>query len=199
VEGLVEMWIGEGMVNNRDTSLIMDEGRRYVKLLVERCLFEYVDGYSYVDGYGMKYIKVHDIVRDMALYIAEKEGKCLFRTSQKLDEFPPAEEVKDDCKRIAIRYYNDTAFLPTDLRCPELRTLILARNEGLREVPNDFLLNLTSLRVLDLSYTRITSLPDSMWQLTQLEFVGLNDTNISSCLLTYAIFLDCNFCFLAAV
>jgi hypothetical protein len=129
VERLVEMWIGEEMVNSRDKSLFMDEGRRYVKLLVERCLFEYVH----------------------------------------------------------------------DFGCLTLRTLILTQNEGLREVPNGFLLNLTSLRVLDLSYTSITSLPDSMWQLKQLEFVGLNDTKISGLPAEICNLLDCNFCIFGTV
>ena len=77
----MEMWVGEGLVQGRETSYLMDTGREYVKLLVDRCLFE--------DVYGdMSRIKAHDIVRDMAIYIAENEEKCFFRTSQHLQKFP---------------------------------------------------------------------------------------------------------------
>ena len=115
VEQLVEMWIGEGLVSSIDKSQLMVVGGRYVNLLVEHCLFEHISNDTVIGQ--KKWIKVHDILRDMALHIGEKEEKHLFRTRQKLDRFP-VEQVMDDCKRIAIRYCNNTAFMPTDFRCP---------------------------------------------------------------------------------
>ena len=169
VETLVEMWVGEGLVQGRETSYLMDTGREYVKLLVDRCLFE--------DVYGdMSRIKAHDIVRDMAIYIAENEEKCFFPTSQHLQKFP-VEKGMENAKRIAIGN-NAIPFLPTDLTCPSLLSLLLPQYESLTEVPNGFFVNLTSLRVLDMSGTKIESVPGSMWHLTQLEYLALRNTSI---------------------
>jgi disease resistance protein RPS2 len=153
VERSMEMWIAEGLVNSRGTNSLMDSGLRYVNFLAERCLFEKV-------GTDLVWIKIHDVLRDMAIHIAENEENCVFRTSQKLQKFP-AERGIDHCKRIAVGY-NNIPILPTDFTCPKLVTLILAQNESLNEVPNGFLLNLKSLRVLDLSRTKIESLPISV-------------------------------------
>lgn len=169
VERLVEMWIAEGLVNSRGTNSLMDSGLRYVNFLAERCLFEKV-------GMDMVWIWVHDVLREMAIHIAETEENCLFRTSQKLQKFP-VEPGIDHCKRIAIGY-NNIPSLPTDFTCPNLVTLILAQNESLNKVPNGFLTNLTSLSVLDLSRTKIESLPISVCHLRQLEFLRLSYTSI---------------------
>lgn len=168
VETLVEMWVGEGLVQGRETSYLMDTGREYVKLLVDRCLFEDVSDED------TRQIKAHDIVRDMAIYIAENEEKCFFRTSQHLQKFP-VEKGMENAKRIAIGN-NAIPFLPTDLTCPSLLSLLLPQNKSLTEVPNGFFLNLTSLRVLDMSGTKIESLPGSTWHLTQLQYLALRNT-----------------------
>eukprot|EP00253_Pinus_taeda_P007318 PITA_07318 len=126
VNSLVERWIGEGLVNSRETSYLMDLG---------------------------------------------------FRTRQNLQKFPGAEKGINNCKRIALGH-NNISVLPTDFRCPNLLTLMLQYNQSLREVPDGFLINLTSLRVLDLSGTKIESLPMSLWHLTQLEYLGLDETLI---------------------
>nr|ABR18473.1 unknown [Picea sitchensis] len=192
VNALVEKWIAEGLVNSRETSYLMDTGLRYVQLLVERCLFQKV-----YDENGVEYLRVHDVVHDLAMYIGEKEEQCLFRTRQNLQKFPAEKEI-GNCKRIAIGY-NNISVLPTEFICPNLLTLTLQYNQSLREVPNGFLVNLTSLRVLDLSGTKIESLPISLWHLRQLEFLGLEETLIKDvpediCNLSQLQFLHLNQC-----
>ena len=151
-------------------SYLMDIGRRYVNLLVDRCLFQIVDRAD------MKYIKVHHVVRDMAILIGENEENCLFKTTQCLQKFPANEKV-EHCKRIAVSFSNITT-LPKNFNCSELLPLTLCRNKSLSEVPRDFFLNLHSLRVLDLSNTKIESLPSSMWDLGQLQFLKMSNTLI---------------------
>ena len=55
---------------------------------------------------------------------------------------------------------------------------MLRYNEILREVPNGFLVNLISLRVLIFHRTAIRSLPTSLWKLRGLEFLSLGFTEI---------------------
>jgi hypothetical protein len=124
--------------------------------------------------YG-KRVKVHDILHDLAIYIGQSEEKWLFASGQQRQNFPSEDEIRD-CKRISVGH-NDIQDLPTDLVCSKLLSLVLANNAKIREVPELFLSTAMPLKVLDLSCTSITSLPTSLGQLGQLEFL-----NLSGCL-----------------
>ena len=67
-----------------------------------------------------------------------------------------------------------------ELRCPNIVALYLGENEGLQEILEAFLLNLTSLRVLYFHGTVVRSLPTSLWQLTHLEFLFLGFIEIEA-------------------
>ena len=82
------MWIGEALLTRGKTNYLMEIGHMYVKLLVDHGLFEIVDS-------NMMYIKVHDVVRDMAIYIGEKEENCLFKTTHNLQNFQRLSIVKE--------------------------------------------------------------------------------------------------------
>jgi Leucine-rich repeat (LRR) protein len=192
VERLVQIWSGEGLVSPRGTTNFMDIGRDNINVLVSRCLVEYSED----DGH--EYLKVHDVLRDMAIYVGQKEEKWLFAAGQHLQNFPSEEQTRD-CKRISI-IGNDIHDLPTDFKCPNLVSLMLAQNRSLKKVPEGFLSNLTCVRVLDLSHTSISSLPTSVGQLGQLEFLDLSfcydlqDLPDSICNLSRLQFLNLEFC-----
>ncbi|XP_058068275.1 probable disease resistance protein At4g27220 [Magnolia sinica] len=57
--------------------------------------------------------------------------------------------------------------------CPLLSTLLLNNNDRLQEIPDAFFQNMTKLRVLDISFTSITSLPSSMSCLCELRLLKL--------------------------
>lgn len=182
VEKLVFMWIGEGFIKTKDMQL----GYRYVKLLIDRGLFQ---NHSFekqsndiivnkpVNVWKWRYVAVHDVIRDMAIYIAEKEEHYLCRSGQQLQDFPNS-EIEAECRRISLRR-NEIESLPNDFRlCPKLVTLLLSRNTLSCNVPQSFLSNLTSLKVLDLSNTSIESVPTSLTQLELLVYLDLNYTLI---------------------
>jgi Leucine-rich repeat (LRR) protein len=54
----------------------------------------------------------------------------------------------------------------------------MGENKGLKEIPEAFFLNLTSLRVLAIHRISMRSLPSSLWQLTRLEWLSLAFTEI---------------------
>ena len=93
-------------------------------------------------------ISVHDVLHDMAIYIGENEENCVLRARQSLQHFPhiPGSE---NCRRISVLGNNIKALPAKELRCPNLVALYLGENEGLQEILEEFLLDLTSLRVLD--------------------------------------------------
>lgn len=170
VDHLVQMWIAEGVVKTNedaDYDYVLKTAESYVKLLEHRCLFQVGNGV----------ISVHDVVRDMAIYIGENEESCVLRAGQSLQHFP---DIKDphNCKRISVSENNLTSLSATNLRCPKLVSLLLDGSYELKEIPEAFLLNFPSLRVLDLSGVAMKSLPTSLWQLTQLEWLALDLTEI---------------------
>lgn len=179
VEGLVRMWISEGLVktNDGDYDYLLDTGCRYVKLLLDRSLVnEEVDE---IDELNVRYIYVHDVLRDMGIYIGEKEENYAFRAGHRLQRFPDMEACAD-CTRISLRNNNITSLPTNEFRCPKLVSLMLGENIYLREIPQGFFLNFINLKVLDLSLLPLKSLPASLWQLIHLEFLDLGNTQIQS-------------------
>jgi disease resistance protein RPS2 len=202
VQTLVEMWSAEGLLIRRGITNLMDVGRQYIDALVGRCLIEYVgvkkiqiDVWVEVEK---EVIKVHDVLRDTAIYIGERDEHWVFASGQHLQNFP-REEVTRNCKRLSVGH-NDIEELPTDLECTELLSLILANCPKLRKVPAASFLNIMSLKVLDLSRSLITSLPTSVGQLGQLEFLNLtgcyllNELPETICSLFRLQFLNLDFC-----
>lgn len=166
VDILVRMCIAGGLIRARSADHLLDTGRSYVKLLIDRSLFQ--------PGPESLCITVHDVIRDMAVFIGEKEENCSFVAGYSGHFY----EIPRDCRTVVFN--NNTTFLRSfELGCPNLVTLILRANRGLKQIPEAFLFNLSSLKVLDLSQTQLKSLPVSLWQLTQLEFLNLSDTKIA--------------------
>ncbi|GLJ26643.1 hypothetical protein SUGI_0518020 [Cryptomeria japonica] len=143
-------WIGEGLVAGQDPAKI---GRMYVNLLADRCLIEPVE--KDCDG-NVIYFRVHDVLHDLAQQIVEKEEKFFFQSGRGLSEFPA-----DQCSghvRISLMDNNLTS-IPKAFRAPYIRSLLLAWNRSLTEIPKEVIGSMTALRVLDMSYTAIQSLP----------------------------------------
>lgn len=171
VDKLVGMWIAEGIVESKNPAILMETAKSYINLLVDRCLFEVAHFPQ-----GIVFLKAHDVLRDLAIYIGEKEENCFFRAGQMHEHFPL--EIREDCKRISLYENNITQLPPQGLKCTNLVSLILRGNKGLEEIPEAFLVNFPCLKVLDLSRTKLKTLPKSLWQLTQLEFLDLSYTEI---------------------
>lgn len=177
IKMMVEKWIAEGLVNIIDVSYLGDcPSHRYLKLLIDRRLFEIPISMT-IENRNQHYLKSHAVVRQMATQVGEEEEHCLLRPGKRLEHFPSM-EIKEDCRRISLYGNNITSLPSTELRCPNLVALILTGNRGLQEVPEKFLANLVSLKVLDLSRTQIKSLPRSLWQISQLRSLNLSYTKI---------------------
>jgi disease resistance protein RPS2 len=100
----------------------------------------------------------------------------VFRAGQMLQQFP---DIGIDGKRISVLGNNINSLPAQELRCQKLVTLFLGKSE-LKEIPEAFLHGLTSLKVLDLGGTQLKSLPLSLWELKQLEFLNLSWTEIEN-------------------
>eukprot|EP01018_Ginkgo_biloba_P006573 Gb_12859 [translate_table: standard] len=159
-----------GLIKTNEPIYSVDVGHNFVRFLIDRCLIE-----DY-----------------------KNEHHWIMRAGRHLKEFPDRTSSIEGCKKMSLRS-NDIETLPNSLLCPSVVTLQLAWNSSLEEVPEAFLTKLSSLKVLDLSWTKIYSLPTSIGQLKNLESLSVRATPISNlpetiCYLTRLEVLDVSCC-----
>lgn len=174
VDELVRIWIGEGFIED------MQHGYSYVKLLIDRGLFQSVNPVKQgmgilvnkpVNVWKKRFITVHDVIRDVAINIGEQQKNYLCRAGLQLRAFP---RNAQQCQRVSVRC-NQIESVRKDILCTQLVSLILSTNLNLNSL--SFLNNLNSLRILDLSNTQIESVPTS---LPELRVLDLSNTKIES-------------------
>ncbi|KAJ0028591.1 hypothetical protein Pint_36255 [Pistacia integerrima] len=95
-----------------------------------------------------------------------KGNQFLSRVGAGLTEPPPTEEWKQ--AKMMFLSDNELCTLPEKPNCPELLILFLQRNRSLRVIPPSFFDCMTSLQVLNLSETRIKSLPKTLFKIRNL-------------------------------
>ncbi|KAM1005281.1 hypothetical protein EV2_005531 [Malus domestica] len=147
-EQLIHWWIGEGIVREKGSTTAIELGFEYLAELVNRSLLEVVDRRWY-DGKVYK-CKIHDMVREVIIKIAGEEAFCIFNEQGKLMQKHEQNEQKPRWFRISEDMDDDEKELEDN---PKLRTFFLMSSP-----PNNFGKNfrfLESLRVLDLSYSKV--------------------------------------------
>ncbi|GLJ40945.1 hypothetical protein SUGI_0847160 [Cryptomeria japonica] len=166
---LIQLWLAEGLVKSRF------EGRYvFLKILADRCLVDIE--VKEENGHDIWKVKIHDLLRDMAVHIAEIDQKSLFRAGQSLTEFRYSLFANPQWVRISL-IHKRISFLPDKFVCRKLMTLLLNSNT-IEEVPEGFLDKLDMLMVLDLSNTPIKFLPKSIYLLNNLKYLQLSNTQI---------------------
>ncbi|XP_077222522.1 disease resistance protein At4g27190-like [Tasmannia lanceolata] len=169
VPELVKYWTMEGFANNVDNlEDASNKGHHIIKRLKDACLLEEFNMYS---------VKMHDLIRDLAIWITSssmKEGqKFLVKAGMGLKE-APKENMWEGVERVSLMR-NQIERLPTRPNCPTLVSLFLQQNDVLGTIPSSFFELMPQLRVLDLSYTHIESLPMSLSSLVNLRALILID------------------------
>ncbi|KAK4411206.1 Disease resistance protein [Sesamum angolense] len=89
------------------------------------------------------------------------------------------EEMRED--ELSVKSYNRVSFMRNGIRelpnaleeCSTVTTLLLQENWQLKHIPDDFLPAFKSLKILDLSYSSIKSLPPCLGQLVELRALVL--------------------------
>ncbi|KAJ0638942.1 putative P-loop containing nucleoside triphosphate hydrolase, leucine-rich repeat domain superfamily [Helianthus annuus] len=120
-----------------------------------------------------EYFKMHDLVREMALFITSKDqNKYLVLSGKGLTEWPPIDDL-ESYKKISFTQ-NKICKLPSnELVIPHLDTFLI-RNNKLSIVPDEFFQGIRELKVLDMSGNNISSLPQSLKLLTKLRTLDLS-------------------------
>ncbi|KAL5716731.1 mitogen-activated protein kinase kinase [Ranunculus cassubicifolius] len=178
IEEIVKKWVGEGFLDRfKELDDALNKGHDIVGTLKAASLLETGDRRK-----ADTHVKMHDIVRDLALWIAREygknENKYLVQAGVGMSQAPEIEGWKE-AERISLML-NQIKELAGAPECPHLSTLMLQRNYVLLVVPNDFFQHMSILRVLDLGGTIIRNLPQSIGRLLELRYLNLSETKIAT-------------------
>ncbi|PWA98818.1 NB-ARC domains-containing protein [Artemisia annua] len=161
LESLAHYGVGLEIFEDLDSMEDARNGVRHaVKILKSTCLLLHGDDESAV--------KMHDVVREVALLIASKgSNKFLVKAGIDLTEWQPRTKSVKSCTGISLMH-NCISELPDyELEIPLLHIFLIQGND-LSTIPDKFIQGVKEARVLDFGDNKIVSLPPSLKQLTKL-------------------------------
>ncbi|CAL5415758.1 unnamed protein product [Camellia sinensis] len=167
IDELVRYSIGMGLLD--ENLNIFDEVRDRVLAMVDvlktSCLL--------LDDTHESVVKMHDIIRDVAISIAEDEKRYLVKHG--IEKWPEKSKY-EHYSVISLRFTANIHEFPNELDCRGLHTLVLkCDNDSPTDFPNNFFNGMeNNLEVLDLSEMPIKSLPSSLLTLVKLRMLCLN-------------------------
>ncbi|XP_062011733.1 probable disease resistance protein At4g27220 [Rosa rugosa] len=128
-----------------------------------------------LDGAYPGFVKMHDVIRDVAISISSSEDgpRFLVKAGCELRDWPAINIAHEGYSAISLMR-NEIHDLPKTLVCSKLQILLLQSN-SINEIPNPFFQSPNELRVLDLSETSISFLPSSSSLLTNLQALYLDE------------------------
>ncbi|XP_028127557.1 probable disease resistance protein At4g27220 [Camellia sinensis] len=160
---LIRYFIAEGLIDRSKSSIRQfDEGHTILNKLERSCLLEHCNNDD-----GDAYVKMHDLIRDMALKITE--NRFMVKAGVGLKEIPHLQECAGNLEKVSLMK-NNIQEIPCGWSrgCPSLSTLILKDNR-LKSIAASFFKHMHALQVLDLSgNSGIRVLPNSISDLVKL-------------------------------
>ncbi|XP_020577982.1 probable disease resistance protein At1g12280, partial [Phalaenopsis equestris] len=172
---LIECWMGHGLVDERKFDNIneaYDSGHALIGGLQAACLLEPGDNKD-------REVKMHDVVRDLALWISSDCGEKPNRFIV-LSGVIASEDSQREVERISLvrSDLSDTSGLPAN--CSKIETLMLQGSFSFKSIVFGFFEGTRALTYLDISYTAIYDLPQEIGLLGNLRYLNLSHTNIPS-------------------
>ncbi|GJN27046.1 hypothetical protein PR202_gb15027 [Eleusine coracana subsp. coracana] len=164
-EQLVDYWLAEGFLLND-----CENGYQIIRSLVSACLLQ-------TSGSMSSKVKMHHVTRRLGIWLVNKtDQKFLVQAGMALDNAPSPQKWKGPT-RISIMF-NDIKELSFSPKCKNLTTLLVQNNPNLNKLSLGFFKFMPTLKVLDLSHTAITLLPECE-TLVALQHLNLSHTNIT--------------------
>ncbi|KAJ4814565.1 Disease resistance protein RPS2 [Rhynchospora pubera] len=191
---LIECWLGLGLLDLSDAKNIYNPGFDVINELLSACLLE--ERKSLLVWEEDEYVKMHDVIRDLALWIAHDEERAsLTSCFHDCPDLPcgvpliPCDAtslqfLRVNCFSWLDRLRDATYFTPikplvqnvSNFR--ELAFLDLS-SCGLKSFPQG-ISELVKLENLNLAVNRITSVPEELKHVRNLRFLSLRQNSISS-------------------
>ncbi|CAA7029688.1 unnamed protein product [Microthlaspi erraticum] len=172
-ERLINYWICEGFIGEHQVvKRAMNKGYVILGTLIRANLLS--------EGGIDSAVKMHDVVRELALWIASSFGKeketYVVKARVGLCETP---QVKDwgAVRRMSLMD-NNIEKITRGSKCTELTTLLLQSN-NLKNLSGEFIQSMQKLVVLDLSFNRnFNKLPEEISKLVSLQYLDLSHSSI---------------------
>ncbi|XP_059664986.1 probable disease resistance protein At4g27220 [Cornus florida] len=139
-----------------------------------------------LEGRNENFVKMHDVIRDVAISIASEGGDFMFLMKANVDKWPEDDEYKR-CRAISLTLKKDCV-LPDYLEYPALRTLMLQCHYPLSiaqsnitspEVPSNFFKGMEKLEVVQLLGMCISTVPLSLQNLRMLQLYNCKFVNLA--------------------
>uniref|UniRef100_A0A0D9XI03 NB-ARC domain-containing protein n=1 Tax=Leersia perrieri TaxID=77586 RepID=A0A0D9XI03_9ORYZ len=163
---LVRLWIAEGFIEESEHKTLEEAAEDYLTELINRCLLVEVkrNESGYIDDFQM-----HDIFRVLALNKAREENFCVVLDYSKT-------HVIGKARRLSIQR-SDISQIAENV--PHVRSLLVFHNSISFSSLCSFSRSVKLLSVLNLQDSSIESIPNDVFDLFNLRFLGLRRTNIT--------------------
>ncbi|KAH7674492.1 P-loop containing nucleoside triphosphate hydrolase protein [Dioscorea alata] len=171
---LIECWMGHGLLDDfDDLNEAYNKGGIFIGNLQGACLLESVAPTSWFDDRCQSYVKLHDVIRDLALWITSDFGRnkqgWLVQPKSSLERLP--EDVID--REVINISVNNSKALDGFPNCHKLKTLILSVQQYWGKPHPEFFTKMHCLKYLDLIHAGIDTLPEEIGGLIELEYLKL--------------------------
>ncbi|MBA0687345.1 hypothetical protein Goari_014892, partial [Gossypium aridum] len=121
---------------------------------------------------------MHDIVRDVAIWIASEEKRMFVIEDENRIEELLKERKLNSCTAISLPYSSNNK-LPDNLECPGLKLLVLFNKNPSLEVPDNFFERMSELLILDFTGMDFASLPSSFTSLSNLQRLRFDECKLN--------------------
>ncbi|KAL2476237.1 Disease resistance protein [Abeliophyllum distichum] len=166
---LVRYWFSEGLLDEcLNYEELENRGIAIVQSLRDSCLLE--------QGMLPNTVKLHDVVRDVCIWMvcsSQNEYRSLVRSGIGLTWISELDFLSS-LKRVSFMNNKIESLPDCTMKCPEASTLLLSGNRNLETIPGSFLQGFQSLRILDLSGSKVKCLPSSLVKLGDLRALLLH-------------------------
>ncbi|RID40515.1 hypothetical protein BRARA_J00553 [Brassica rapa] len=174
-ERLIDYWMCEGFLDeNQSRERALSLGYKIIGTLVRACLL-------LEEVINKEQVKMHDVVREMALWIASDLGKdkekFIVQARGGLCEIP---RIKNWSAVVRMSLMENEIEMVSGIpECSKLTTLFLQKNDSLIHISPDFLRCIPMLAVLDLAgNSSLRTLPEQISELVSLRYLDLSWTCI---------------------
>ncbi|CAH8388864.1 unnamed protein product [Eruca vesicaria subsp. sativa] len=179
-ERLIDYWMCEGFLDENQTrERVLSQGYEIISILVRACLL-------LEEAVNKEQVKMHDVVREMALWIASDLGKdkeqCIVQARSGLCEIPRIKNWSGVTRMSLME--NEIEIVSGSTECSKLTTLFLQKNASLIHISSDFFQCIPMLVVLDLSgNSSLRKLPEQISELVSLRYLDMSKMSLDMSLM----------------